>query len=307
MTLTAEADAPVAGAQVAVAQISAIQCWSDPSGLEVNTAKVQDWYGKVADSTDLVVFPELTLSGYIPLKGYDQNKKRILSEVADRAAGKSLPELAKATKGRRAAMVVGFMEPTSMRHEMYNSVALLQDGAILGVYRKMHLPVEENHYFVPGDETVVVDCRAGRVGLTICYDIVFPESARMAALQGAEIVIATSNWLAIQDLQRLGEVLPVARALEQQCHVIFVNGVGQFEIRGRVWDLYGASTIVSAKGEVVAKAGNGEELLQGFLPRSALADAANVFPLMRDRRPDAYGDIAGGRTRFAKVKPGTPV
>lgn len=304
MTPTPEDDAQVPGAQIAVAQISAVQCWSDPLGLETNTAKVDDWYGRVADRTDLVVFPELTLSGYIPLKGYDQNKKRILSEVADRTASKSLPALARATKGRRAAMVVGFMEPSSMRHEIYNSVALIQDGAILGVYRKMHLPVEENHYFVPGDETVVVDCRAGRVGLTICYDIVFPESARLAALQGAEILIATSNWLGIQNLKRLGEVLPVARALEQQCHVVFVNGVGQFEIRGHVWDLYGTSLIVSAKGEVVAKAGGSEEMLQGFLPRSALADAANVFPLMRDRRPDAYGDMSSGRTRFAKVKPG---
>jgi predicted amidohydrolase len=292
-----------AGVAVTVAQIAAEQCWSDPSALGRNGAKVEQWYRESADNADLIVFPELTLTGYIPLKGYDQKKKQVLAEVADRAAGETLPHLLAATKGRRAAMVVGFMEPTSMRNEMYNAVALIEDGRMLGVYRKMHLPVEENHYFVPGDEAVVVACRAGRVGLTICYDIVFPESARLVALQGAEILCAPSNWLAIEDLQRLGEVLPVARALEQQMHVVFVNGVGELEVRGRKWQLYGGSRIVSATGRVVSQAGDGEQTLNGLLTAEDLANAANVFPILRDRRPDAYGALSASRSGFARVRP----
>src|SRR5262249_57624959 len=170
-------------------------------------------YERAADAADLVVFPELTLTGYIPLKGYDQERKLVLAGVAQRVVGEALPQIAAATRGRRAAMVVGFMEPSTMRNEIYNSIALIQDGAVLGVYGKMHLAVEENHYFVPGDGPVVVDCRAGRVGLLICYDIVFPEAARLAALQGADLLCVPSNWLAIEDLQRLGAALPVARAL----------------------------------------------------------------------------------------------
>ena len=301
MTTTPEESAS-AGVVITVAQIAAEQCWADPSALARNASKVEYWYGRSADDADLVVFPELILTGYIPLKGYDQAKKRVLSEVAERAAEHALPALVAATRGRRAAMIVGFMEPTSMRHEMYNSVALIEDGGIQGVYRKMHLPVEENHYFIPGDEAVVVDCRAGRVGLTICYDIVFPESARLAALQGAEVLCVPSNWLAIEDLQLLGEVLPVARALEEQMHVVFVNGVGELEVRGRKWSLYGTSTIVSATGHVVARAGTGEEALRGTLPASELADAASVFPLMRDRRPDVYGDLTASRNKFARLR-----
>jgi predicted amidohydrolase len=291
---------------ITVAQIAAEQCWADPSALGRNAAKVEQWYRSAADDADLVVFPELVLTGYIPLKGYDQGKKRVLSEVAARVVDEALPPLVAATKGRRAAMVVGLMEPTTMRHEIYNSVALIEDGAVKAVYRKMHLPVEENHYFVPGDEAVVVDCRAGRVGLNICYDLVFPEAARLAALQGADVLCVPSSWLAIADLQRLGEVLPVARALEQQMHVVFANGVGELEVRGRRWNLYGASTIVSATGHVVARAGHGEEALKGFLPDKALADAANVFPVMRDRRPDAYSDLAASRTGFARLRRGVP-
>jgi len=299
--LTTTPEPSAAGAAVSVAQISVEQCWADPDALAQNTTKVERWYRDSADSSDLVVFPELTLTGYIPLKGYDQVKKRVLAGVAARVVDEALPSLMALTNGRRAAMVVGFMEPTTVRYEMHNSVALIQDGAILGVYRKMHLPVEENHYFVPGDAAVVADCRAGRVGLSICYDIVFPESARLAALHGAELLCVPSNWLAIEDLQRLGEVLPVARALEQQMHVVFVNGVGDLEVRGRRWNLYGGSMIVSATGQKIARAGAGEETLRGFLPSSDLAAAANVFPVMRDRRPDAYGDIAGPRSNFARL------
>lgn len=292
------------GKEIRIAQISAEQCWADPTALERNTAKVAQWYERAADAADLVVFPELVLTGYIPLKGYDQKRKLVLAEVAQRVANDALPRIVAATRGKRAAMIVGFMEPSTMRNEIYNSVALIQDGAVLGVYRKMHLPVEENHYFVPGDDPVVVDCRAGRVGLIVCYDLVFPEAARLAALGGAEILCAPSNWLAIEDLQRLGAALPVARALEGQMHVVFVNGVGDLEVRGRVWQLYGTSTIVSAVGQVVARGGSGEEMIAGVLADEDLANAASVFPILRDRRPDAYGAIAASRTDFARVRPG---
>jgi len=305
LTLTPERN-DMAGKDIRIAQISAEQCWADPSALERNTAKVVEWYERAADDADLVVFPELTLTGYIPLKGYDQKRKLILAGVAQRVAAEALPRLVAATQGKRAALVVGFMEPSTMRNEIYNSIALLQDGAVLGVYRKMHLPVEENHYFVPGDGPVVVDCRAGRVGLIICYDLVFPEAARLAALQGAELLCVPSNWLAIEDLQRLGATLPVARALEEQMHVVFVNGVGGLEVRGRTWNLYGTSTIVSATGAVVARGGSGEEMIAGTLADEDLATAANVFPLLRDRRPDAYGDLVVSRTKFARVHPGKP-
>jgi predicted amidohydrolase len=214
-----------------------------------------------------------------------------------------LPKLAAATRGRRAALLVGFMEPTTVRYEMHNSVAVIEDGRVLGVYRKMHLPVEENHYFIAGDVVAVVDCRAGRVGINICYDLVFPECARLAALKGAELLCVPSSWLAIEDLQRLGEVLPVARALEQQMHVVFVNAVGELEVRGRRWSLYGGSMIVSATGSIIARAGAQEEMLNGILPDRALADAANVFPLMRDRRPDAYGELVCSRSVFAGLQP----
>ena len=116
MTSTADTTAKD-GIAVTVAQIATEQCWADPSALARNTAKLEQWYGQAADDADLVVFPELVLTGYIPLKGYDQKRKQTLSVVANQVVDHALPKLVAATHDRRAAMVVGFMEPSTMRHE----------------------------------------------------------------------------------------------------------------------------------------------------------------------------------------------
>jgi len=294
-----------AGIRVALIQIAADQCWADPAGaLDRNLELVRAKFEDVADEVDLAVFPELSLTGYIPLKGYDQARKRLLYDVARRCRSNALPELARATRGRRSSLVVGFMEPARMRFEMFNSLALLEDGEVMAVHRKIHLPVEENHYFAPGRDVTVVDSKHGRIALLICYDMLFPETARIAALRGAELLCISSNWLGIAELERLGEVIPRARALEEQLHVVFVNGVGTVEVRGREWSFYGKSRAVSAAGTVVAEAGSGEESVVALLTQADLAAAADVFPLLRDRRPDTYGELVAPLVESALVETG---
>ena len=285
--------------EVAIAQIPSRQAWADPEAVSANGAVIQEVYSDLADRVDLVVFPELALTGYIPLKGYDQRRKRILAEASRQAATTELDRLVESTRGRRAGLVVGFMEPASMRDEFHNSVALAENGGLRAVYRKIHLPVEENHYFLPGDEVVVAETSKGRIALLICYDLLFPEVSRMASLAGADVLVVVSNWLDIAHLRKLGEVLPVARALEGHAHVVFVNGVGELEARGRRWSLYGGSRLVTARGEVVAVAGDDEEVLIGTLPGADLDGAADVFPVMRDRRPDVYAKLVAPPSSFA--------
>lgn len=275
-----------------VVQIAVEQCWEKPEALGDNTDRVIERYRSVSRSSDLVVFPELTLTGYIPLKGYDQRRKRILADVARRCVDESIPRLLDASRDQRASLVVGFMEPTMMRNEFHNSIALIEDGRLLATYRKIHLPVEENHYFTPGSDVVTADSRLGRIGLSICYDIMFPEMGRLSALQGAEILVYPSNWLDIANLRRAGEFLPIARALEAQAHVVFVNGVGELSVRGHQWELFGRSRIVAATGSNLATAGPGEEILTVELTRKELDTGSDVFPLLRDRRPDVYAAIS---------------
>jgi len=291
---------PRSESNITLAQISVEQAWEDPKAVTRNTDKILNRYLSVADSTDLVVFPELSLTGYIPLKGYDQRRKRLLAEVAQRSIEDELPRLLSATQDRRAALVVGTMEPSVMRNEIYNSVLYIELGATLGLYRKIHLPVEENHYFVPGTEVVVIDSSVGRVALSVCYDMMFPEVSRLAALRGAEMLLVPSNWLDMANLRRTGEVLPVARAIEGQMHVVFVNGVGDLSVRGRSWPLFGRSCMVSATGEVVVTCGPDEELLTAKLTRADLEAASDVFPVLRDRRPELYGELTTPMTRFGR-------
>ncbi|HEU4916194.1 MAG TPA: carbon-nitrogen hydrolase family protein [Acidimicrobiia bacterium] len=286
---------------VALVQIPARQAWADDTAVEANTKTARSLYEMHADESDLVVFPELALTGYIPLKGYDQRRKRILSQAAAEAAGSSLPELLEATKDKRAVMVVGLMEPAAMRHEFYNSVVVLDDGRIAAVYRKIHLPVEENHYFTPGDEVVLAETRAGLIAPMICYDLLFPEVTRIAALGGAEVIVTVSNWLDIAHLRRLGEVLPAARALESHAHVLFVNGVGDLEARGHRFSLYGGSRAVTATGEVVAETDGSEGVLVATLPGADLDAASAVFPVMRDRRPEVYQPLIAPASAFAML------
>jgi len=291
---------------VALVQMPARQAWADEEAVEANTEKIKSIYQMYADEVDLVVFPELAVTGYIPLKGYDQRRKRILSAAAEQAAHKSLPQLREATAGRRAVLVVGLMEPAAMRHEFYNSVAVLDDGDLSAIYRKIHLPVEENHYFLPGDEVMVVETRAGVIAPMICYDLLFPEVTRIAALRGADVIVMVSNWLDIAHLRRLGEVLPVARALESHTHVIFVNGVGDLEARGQRFTLFGRSRAVSATGEVVAEADDAEGVLVATLPGADLDAASDVFPVMRDRRPMVYRPLIAPASDFASLGPDFP-
>jgi predicted amidohydrolase len=288
---------------VRAAQIPAARAWEDASALDENRQLAAQIYAEAADVSDLVVFPELNLSGYIPLKGYDQTRKQRLYELAKRCADDHLLTLARGTSGRRAAMVVGLMEPSQMRNEMYNSVVLLEDGEIRAVHRKMHLPVEENHYFVPGADVTVVDCRAGRVSLAICYDLVFPEVARLAALRGAQLLVVPSNWAAIANLQLYGEIFPIARALEEQLHVMFVNGVGDITVRGHVLSLFGRSRIVAATGRLLAEAGDDQAVIEATLTADDLDESAATFPVLRDRRPDAYHDLVAEPTRFSALAP----
>lgn len=286
---------------VSAVQMPAEECWRDADAPKRNVERILAFYEDQADRVDLVVFPELAITGYIPLKGYDQTKKRLMARAAQRSWDELLPQIASVTSGRRASLVTGFLEPSTMRNEMHNSVGFFEDGELLAVHRKLHLPVEENHYFVPGDEVAVAQSRLGAIALLVCYDMVFPESARLAVLAGAEVLCVVSNWLDIANLVALGRALPVARAIESQCHVVFVNGVGELEARGRRWSLFGRSLIVSATGTVLAEADATESVITAALTADDLDAGSDVFPVLRDRRPDAYGALTARRTAFSAV------
>ncbi len=153
-----------------------------------NTTKIVEWIGRAREAAvDLVVFPELCVPGYPAEDLY--LKKHFVQ--ANRAA---IERIASGVSG--IAVVVGFAEGDG--DAVYNSIALLEDGAIAAVYRKQRLPnyavFDEQRYFTPGDEPITVEVAGTRVGLTICEDCwVEGPPASQEAADGAELIINPSG------------------------------------------------------------------------------------------------------------------
>ena len=193
--------------------------------------------------SDLVVFPELTLTGYPP-------EDLLLRPAFIDAAEHALDSLCREVSG--VAMVIG--HPLRSGRRLYNAASFVSEGRVLGVYRKQHLPnysvFDEKRYFVPGSDPCVVDFLGARLGLTICEDIWEAGPVTQSARAGAKLVININA--SPFHLDRANERLQVvaARASEVAVPVAYVNLVGgQDEL---VFD--GASFVVDAAGRVVQRA-----------------------------------------------------
>ena len=203
----------------------------------------------------------------------------------------------KVTAGTGAVVPVSFFEDA--RPSYFNSVAMVEDGNVLGIYRKAHIPdgpgYEEKFYFTPGNTGFRTwSTRHGRIGVGICWDQWFPEAARAMALQGADVLLyptAIGSELGSQagnDTSDMWRRAMDGHAVCNHLPVMAANRVG-FED-----DLtfYGSSFIVDHRGRPLAEAGRAttETIYAELDFAQATADRAG-WGLFRDRRPDLYGDL----------------
>jgi len=183
----------------------------------------------------------------------------------------------------------------------FNTMVVIEnDGSILGIYRKMHIPDDpgfyEKYYFAPGDKGIrVFDTSAGKIGTLICWDQWFPEAARLAALDGAEILVYPT---AIGTLPEESDVdkkdfmdawLTIQRshAIANGCFVAGINRVG-VESGTKFW---GNSFVAGPFGQILAQAGESEEILNVDLDLKSIEKQRQTWPFFRDRRIDSYQDI----------------
>jgi predicted amidohydrolase len=229
----------------------------------------------------LVVFPELSLTGY--------RLQDLVSEVAIRLDRRGpLRPLLEAS--RRIAIVAGLVEE-SEGHRYYNSAVYLEGGRIRHVHRKVYLPTygmfEEGRYFAAGDSLAAFRGHAGRMGLLICEDLWHPASALVLAQDGADILLVPSNG----PTQSVGAAGPSndqtwrdltkVTAQMQTVFVVLVNRVG---VEDGI-SFFGASMVVDPMGTVVTRAREGrEDLVVCDLERPTLRRARTFFPLLRDER-----------------------
>jgi NAD+ synthase (glutamine-hydrolysing) len=219
--------------------------------IEGNAAKVAEWTARARDEgASLVLFPELTITGYPP-------EDLLLKTHFLDAAGAALQDLARQT--RDIVAVVGFPE---RRDDVYNAAAVLAEGQVQTVYRKIHLPnygvFDEQRYFQAGDEPATVQLGGITVGLTVCEDIWEPgPPATTEALAGAEVIVNLSASPYHRGKGPERERMLVQRARDNLVAVLFCNAVGgQDEL---VFD--GHSLAIDQDGEVLARAPQFEESL----------------------------------------------
>jgi deaminated glutathione amidase len=172
------------------------------------------------------------------------------------------------------------------------SVAFGPDGDVLGVYRKIHLfDVEvgghvyrESEAEEPGEEPVVVRGEGWPIGLTVCYDVRFPELYRILALEGAELVTVPAHFT-LHTGRDHWHVLLRARAVENQCYVAAPAQVGE-TLPGR--PSYGRSLIVDPWGIVLAQAPDEETVISAELDRARLREVREKLPSLKNRQAEAY-------------------
>jgi predicted amidohydrolase len=215
-----------------------------PRDLAANAARAATVIRQNPD-VDLVVFPELYLSGYTMER---------LDELACPAGGGALAPVADAAAGCGTAVVIGF--PELIGGGVANSVALLdRDGSLSGVYRKTHLFGDEARAFVQGDSLLVATLAGRRVAPLVCFDVEFPEPARAAARAGAELLVTVSANM--DPFWADHELAGRARALENRLPHLYVNRVGSES----GFDFVGGSRSIAPDGTVLAEASSPTERL----------------------------------------------
>jgi N-carbamoylputrescine amidase len=205
------------------------------------------------------------------------------------------------------ARELGVVLPVSVferdRQAYYNSIAIVDaDGTLLGTYRKAHIPespgYHEKFFFSPGDTGFKVwPTRFGQLGVAICWDQWFPETARVLALQGADILLfptaigsepqdpaldSRDHWQRVMQGHAAANVMPLVAS-----NRIGVERGERFEVR-----YYGSSFIADHTGAKVAEADrDSESILTATFDLDAVREYRRLWGVFRDRRPDLYGPL----------------
>jgi N-carbamoylputrescine amidase len=256
---------------------------------------------------NIVCLPELFRAQY-----FCQREDTRLFDLAEPIPGPSTAKLSDLARELRVSIVASLFERRAPGLYHNTAVTLNADGAIAGVYRKMHIPDDplyyEKYYFAPGDLGFqAVDTAAGRIGTLVCWDQWYPEGARLTALQGAEVLFyptaigwhpaekeefGAAQYDAWQTIQR-------AHAIANGVYVAGVNRVGQENgdilgnrTTGPGLEFWGGSFLADPFGRILAKASHTEEeILIGEVDLALLEDTRRNWPFLRDRRIDAYAPI----------------
>ena len=251
----------------------------------------------------LVVMQELHTSAY-----FCQHEDPRLFDLAEKIPGSTSQYFSKLAKEAGVVLVSSFFEKRAPGLYHNTAVVFERDGSTAGMYRKMHIPDDpgfyEKFYFTPGDLGFTpIDTSVGRLGVLVCWDQWYPEAARLMALAGAELLIYPTAigwnpddeeverarqreaWITIQRSHAVANGLPVLVA--NRCgHELDPTGAT------RGIDFWGSSFVAGPQGELLAELKKcTDEVLLAEVDLKHGEDVRRIWPFLRDRRIDAYGDL----------------
>jgi N-carbamoylputrescine amidase len=237
----------------------------------------------------LLVLPESALGGYLREPGPHESGPDVPAGLDP--AG---PEIARLVELAGDMVVCAGYTEAGPGGELYASAVCVSGDGVLGHQRKVHLPPAERFAYTAGDRFAAFDTPAGRLGMLLCYDKLFPEAARALALEGAELICSLSAWPVDRlrpaartrdDVQtRHFDLCDVARAVENQVYVVSANQTGRW---GPLRFL-GSAKVVDPRGAVLATSGARPGLAVADIDLSAVHGTRLAIYHLADRRPDAY-------------------
>jgi len=270
---------------IAVAQMDCVVGESEP-----NLNKIRHFTSLAARlGADLAIFPECATTGY-----FLGDKLKDLADEPDGAIGKQLGDIA---KSNRINLVCGLY--TQENGVFRNSQKIFApDGTLIGTYHKAHLFAGERTIYSAGDAPLVVETSIGRLGMTICYDLIFPQYVRKLIELGADIIINSTDW--INDpyqrdvwgwTQERIQGLASTRALENVIPLAMACRTGHESAGPNLaFDSMGPSCVISPSGKFLARLDVGEGLAIGRVDivEAEMTRWTNIATYRIDRRPDLY-------------------
>ena len=275
-----------------------MSCSTDPGeNLTKAIAKIREASQRGAQ---IICLQELFRSQY-----FCREENAELFNLAEPIPGESTEALGQIARELKVVIVASLFERRAAGI-YHNTAAILNaDGAIAGLYRKMHIPDDplyfEKYYFTPGDLGFRnFETPFGRLGVLVCWDQWYPEAARVTALQGADILFYPTaiGWHPSEKAQYGAAQLDAwrtiqrAHAIANGVYVAAVNRVGYEGPPEHGLEFWGSSFVADPFGQVIAQASEGKEeiLVVECDPRRA-EEVRRNWPFLRDRRIDAYAPI----------------
>ncbi|MFZ5649681.1 MAG: carbon-nitrogen hydrolase family protein [Bacillota bacterium] len=238
-----------------------------------------------AGGAGLVALPEMFNCPYVA---------RLFPQYAESYPGGETFTMLSAAAREEKVYLVGGSVPERDGDRVYNSSFIYgPDGALLGRHRKMHLfdvdlpggvRVMESSTLGPGSSVTVIDTGLCRIGVAICYDIRFPELIRIMALEGADVIVVPAAFNMTTGPAHWDMVYR-CRAVDNQ---VYVMAASPARDTGAPYVAYGHSMIVDPWGDVVSRAGEGEQLITGEISRERIEKIRSELPLLKHRRTDLY-------------------